>query len=167
MSQKKLFIGAVVASASLLGACSSEQAVERLAEAQTGGDVDIDLDSGDIRVETEDGVFETATSAELPDDFPEAVPTPQGSLATASRTEIDGAVTYTLSYQQPEQNTSEYYGDLSARLEAAGYTKAFESTTDGAVTAQFTDDTWIVMFFGSDNDGGSEFQYIVGPAAES
>ncbi|MGB0112273.1 MAG: hypothetical protein WBP59_03550 [Ilumatobacteraceae bacterium] len=171
MSQRTLFIGALAATASFLGACSSEEAAERLVEQQLAAegieDVEIDLDTGDVRIETEDGVFSTGSSADLPDDWPAGLPTPPGTLVNAARTEIDGAVTHTLAYRQPGEQTAAAYAALAAQLEGAGFTKSLESSTDGAVSAQFDDGTLLVTLFAGDNEGGTEFQYIVSPVVES
>lgn len=56
---------AVTVAITTLGACSSEDiaesVIERQLEAEGGGDVDLDLSDGEIRVETEDGSFEMTT----------------------------------------------------------------------------------------------------------
>lgn len=60
---------AVVAAVAVVAGCSSEDFAERIVENQIenqleregGGDVDIDLGSGEFRVETEDGVVEMVT----------------------------------------------------------------------------------------------------------
>jgi hypothetical protein len=79
---KRMAIG-FVALTLLLTACQSaaENITERIVEQADGvGDVDIDLDSGEIKVETDDGEI-TIGGGEVPDGF--AIPFPDGYQVTS------------------------------------------------------------------------------------
>jgi hypothetical protein len=83
---KRVAIG-FVALALLLTACQSaaenlaENLTEQIVEQADGvGDVDIDLDSGEINVETDDGAI-TIGGGEVPDGF--AIPFPEGYQVTS------------------------------------------------------------------------------------
>lgn len=65
MFQRRRILFAAVATSVVLAGCSgediAESVIERQLEAEGGGDVDLDLSDGEIRVETEDGTFEMTT----------------------------------------------------------------------------------------------------------
>ncbi len=82
----------LVAAALVVTACqsASEQLSEQLAEQVEGvTDVDIDIDTGQIKIETDDGSM-TIGGGELPDGF--AVPLPDGYKVTSVFTTDDGSV---------------------------------------------------------------------------
>lgn len=91
---KRMAIG-FVALALVLTACQSaaenlaENITEQLAEQVEGvGDVDIDLESGEIKLETEDGAI-TIGGGEMPDGF--AIPAPDGYKVTSVFTNDESA----------------------------------------------------------------------------
>lgn len=65
MYQRRRIVLVAVTASVVLAGCSgediAESVIERQLEAEGGGDVDLDLGDGDIRVETEDGTFEMTT----------------------------------------------------------------------------------------------------------
>lgn len=62
---------------------AADEIAEQLAESGSGvDDVEIDSDTGEVQIETEDGSI--STGSELPDDFPEDVPLPEGAEITSS-----------------------------------------------------------------------------------
>lgn len=94
---KTLTAGAATA-ALLMGAtgCSNpvEDLVEQAVEDASGGEIDIDSDSGTVEIETEDGSAQYGEGVELPSDFPSAVPLPGGALIAATVSEGTYALTY-------------------------------------------------------------------------
>jgi hypothetical protein len=149
-------------------ACSSDEAAERIIESQLGegADIEIDTDSGDIQIQTDEGSLSSTSSADLPDDFPADIPTPEGTLMNSSRIESDGNVVFTLLYNQAGAVTESVYAAYEASLNALGYETTFESVGGGAVTAQISDGTTLVTFNGGDIESGAEYQVIVAPVAE-
>ena len=91
---KRVAIG-MVALTLVLTACQSaaeniaENLVEQIAEQGEGvGDVDINLESGEINIETDEGAI-TIGGGDMPDDFP--IPAPNGYQVTSVFTNDDSA----------------------------------------------------------------------------
>jgi hypothetical protein len=158
--------------AGVLAGCSGEDITEAVLEnrieAAADGEVDIDLSEGaegEIRIETADGTFTAGSTTELPDDFPDAVPTPPGALVNVSRLEADGALSFTLTYETDDDVTPETWEAYRAELEAAGFTTEFEATDGSGVTAQLTDGTWSVLVTGSFAGDPAGYALVVAPVA--
>ncbi len=162
-----IIIIAAVLGGTLVG-CSGEDVTEAVLEnrieAAAGGEVDLDVSEDGIAIETEDGSFTATSGAELPDDFPDELPTPEGALVNVGRVEVDGAVSFTLTYEAAGDVAAETWEVYRAELEAAGFTVQFEATDGSGVTAQAVDDTWSVLFSGSSTDGLTTFGLVVAPA---
>jgi len=109
MKRIAMFLAVVALVATACGA-ATEGLTEQLIE-QSGGDdadVDVDLGSGRVSVETEDGSF-TVGGGEIPDGFP--VPFPDGGTVQSVFTS-DGAAAVSLAY--PRDRYDElvaYYAD--------------------------------------------------------
>jgi hypothetical protein len=148
-------------------ACSSEDAAERLVEAQLGdgADVEVDTDSGDIQIQTDEGSLSSSSSAELPADFPADIPTPDGELVNSSRLESDGNVGFTLFYNQSGDVTEAVYSAYEQVLNDLGFETTFETVGGGTAIAQITDGTTLVTFNGGDIETGAEYHVIVAPVA--
>lgn len=160
----------------------AEGLIENRIESEAGVDgVDIDLDSGEFRIETEDGTFEfdadgegnftvenddgTFTQealGEIPDNFPSDVPRPEGNVFNTLQQTINGEQSFGVFYLSPEFIT-DIYEPWKAEMLAAGYEVLFESLTADAVTTQFQNDTWQVTFSGSTFEGESTYQFNVAP----
>ncbi len=167
-AQRSVFI---VVTAAVLGGtlagCSGEDVTEAVLEnrieAAADGEVELDLSEGGIAVETEDGSFTATSGAELPDDFPDELPTPEGALVNVGRVEVDGAVSYTLTYEAAGDVAAATWEAYRAELEVAGFTVQFEATDGSGVMAQANDDTWSVVFSGSSADGLANLGLVVAP----
>ena len=98
----------------LLTACQSaaENITEQIVEQADGvGDVDIDLDSGEIKVETDDGAI-TIGGGEVPDGF--AIPYPDGYQVTSVFTN-DESQAVSLAYPGAEfDDIVSFYADWTA-----------------------------------------------------
>lgn len=126
-----------------VGACgggsddSSEAAdklAEKLAEAGSGDtDVDIDSESGQVDVSTPEGDLSFGSGSELPEDFPNDIPFPDGSKITSTLNSTDGDV-----------KTWSAMGTLA---------DADESTFDDIV-AMFKDNGWTSTMDSSGSSGG-------------
>lgn len=96
----------------LFGGCgeasdkAAETAAEKAIESQSGGDVDVDVDNGEVKVETEDGTYESdgdgnvrietedgtfTGGSGLPDDWPEDIPMPDGVEVVYGSSSPEGA----------------------------------------------------------------------------
>ncbi len=130
---------------------ATDEAVEQIAEANGGGDVDIDTDDGTFSIQTDDGsmtvddegnmVIESdegtmtfESGQELPEDFPD-VPLPSGlTIESTSRMDSgDGTVAYSVT-GKVDGDPAEVFDTVIGDLEAVGYESTFRSdaTTDGA-----------------------------------
>lgn len=119
----------------LLAGCNiGDRVQDRLTEEVLGraadGDVEIDRSDGSVRVETDEGTVSFGGSADLPDDFPEAMPVPDGievagSFATSSDSERQVSV---------QAQTQRSFDDLRAyfgtELPASGWEITGTNETD-------------------------------------
>lgn len=187
--------GAAVAAAVLvLGACSSEDIAEKVAEEAVeqqleadgqNGDVDIDIDDGNVTIQGEDGEIQfdvdeengltvvstpdgqtIVGSGELPDDFPADVPVPDG-LTVLSGTMMDSPDGQVFivngSVGGDFSSATESY---AAALEAAGFEQqSMTESTDGTFFA-FVSDAWNVSggIFPSSSGEGSDVGINIVPA---
>ena len=167
--RRRLLIASIVcavgATACGGGEAFTEEVLERQLESEGVDGVDIDLDSGEIRVETEDGTFELdsdgeggftletedgtfvqGAAAEIPDGFPGDVPLPDGTVVGSF---TDGrSYGLTLESSRP---IAEVAGEWQAAMEAAGYEVLLESLDDGFATVQVENSAWRVAFTGGDD----------------
>lgn len=182
---------AITAAAALaIGACSTEDVAERVAEeaieqqveGEGGGDVDIDLGDGGVRIEGEDGAVEMSfgedgvsvistpegefrTGTELPDDFPSGVPLPDGMtiISAASMASPDGT-TYVVN-GSVDRGVSEANDGYADALAAAGFEQLAMTETPDGTFFTFGDDEWDVAGGFSVADGGAAFGINVMPKA--
>ena len=187
---------AVTASAVLLlGACSSEDIAEKVAEEAVeqqleaegqGGDVDIDIDDGNVSIQGEDGEIQfnvdeengetvistpegqtVIGSGELPDEFPSEIPLPDGAtIDSASSVSADDGLAFFISGSIDGEfgaATDAY----KAALESAGFEQqTMTDSTDGTFFG-FVSSAWNVSggIYPDAADGeGSQFGINVFPA---
>ncbi|MFC1686991.1 hypothetical protein ACFL0L_00220 [Patescibacteria group bacterium] len=114
---KKLFIlpilvlGVVL----VLSGCTKtvENKVEDSIEDSTGGQADVDLDDGSIRVETDDGTFEAGDDVSLPSGFPSDVHVYDGTITAASTTGDDFFVVSVQTSDSPSTVKNKYETELA------------------------------------------------------
>lgn len=172
---------ALVAGAAACGGSSDEDAAdqaadelaEQLAESGSGGeaDVDIDSESGQVDVQTEDGDMSFGEGTELPDDFPSDIPLPADyELTSAMSTSTSGSEGWTIGGNLPNADGATF-DDLVAEFTDAGWTETSKTTseTEGgtASTAMFDNGTWQVLFSTQIGIEGlpDSFSYVVTAAA--
>ena len=195
-ARRRLVSGAAVAAAAalVLGACSSEDLAEKVAEEAVeqqleadgqSGDVDIDIDDGNVTIQGEDGEIQfdvdeengltvvstpdgqtIVGSGELPADFPAEVPVPDG-LTILSGTSMDsGDGQVFIINGTVGGGFSDATGSYAAALEAAGFEQqSMTESTDGTFFA-FVSGTWNVSggIFPSSSGDGSDVGINVVPA---
>lgn len=130
---------AVVALVATACGAATEELTEQLIEQSGGGnaDVDVDLDSGQVNVQTEDGSFSVG-GGEIPDGFP--VPFPDGGKVQSVFTS-DGAAAVSLAY--PRDRYDElvaYYEDWVAGQGGEWSTSSF--TNDDGSGGQMRGHSW-------------------------
>ena len=143
----KRLVPVVLGFALILAACqsTSETIAEQLAEEVEGVDnVEIDPDSGQVKIETDDGSV-TIGGGELPDDFP--VPLPDGYQVT-SVFSAEGSSAVSVAY--PDGNFDEIvaFFDNWTSGQSAAWTKSTSSVSGGEGTIDSAN--WI-------EDEGSSF----------
>lgn len=102
-----------------LGDKAANEAVDKVLEESSGGDVDIDSEDGSVTVEDEDGRTTVGTS-KLPEEFPADVPLPSEEFEVISSTVQGDALGAMLSLSSSADVTA-LADRLSAELETAGY----------------------------------------------
>jgi hypothetical protein len=157
---------------------SANTAADELAEqiAESGGgkdtDVDIDSESGQIDVTTEDGEMSFGDQTELPGDFPvDDVPLPDGAQLTSAMSSGSGdSAGWTVIGDLPDA-TDSTYDELVALFTGAGWTTTSDSSsaTGGgtASTAMLDNGTWQVVLSVQVGVEGTpdSFSYLVTPVA--
>jgi hypothetical protein len=152
---------------------AADELAEQLAESGSGGeaDVDIDSESGQVDVQTEDGDMSFGEGTELPDDFPSDIPLPADyELTSAMSTSTSGSEGWTIGGNLPNADGATF-DDLVAEFTSAGWTEMSKTTseTEGgtASTAMFDNGTWQVLFSTQIGIEGlpDSFSYVVTAAA--
>ena len=96
---------------------ATEQAIEQAAEQAGGGNVDLDLDSGTVTVEGEDGNMAIGSDLALPDTWPADVPAYDGGSLVSVMDSGNGST----GTWQVEGSVKEVADGYRATLEGAGY----------------------------------------------
>lgn len=142
-----------------------EEAVERQIEAESGGDVEIDIDEGgsEVSIRTEDGDASFSSGGERPEDWPDFLDDPEGF-------EVVGAVVIDEGGTKNMSLTLEGSGDIEAAVahyegilaDWAVLTETDMSDSSGrTLYRQFEQGTRQVSVFASDYDGASSLQVNV------
>jgi hypothetical protein len=146
-----VLLGTALAGALLTGCGqAAEELVEQGIEQETGGDVE--LDDGNVRVDDGQGnEFSVGGEVELPDSWPQAVPTPDGTLILAGSS--DGGANQTASWQTSGSAASATaaYG---AALTAAGFTQTQQVDLGAGLTTLYSGNGFEVSVVATGN--GSE-----------
>ena len=95
---------------------AGDELAEQLAEAGAGvDDVEIDSESGEVDIETEDG--SVSIGSDLPDDFPEDIPLPEDyELISSMGGSSDGEQGWTISGTLPDADEDTFDGLHRRRL---------------------------------------------------
>lgn len=114
-----------------------EQAAERAAKAESGDDVDVEIDDdgGTINVNGEDGTNIDIGGGELPDGFPDEFPLPEGEVTAAMRSGDDDT-SYSVLVATGFADVAEAAAALESDLEANDWTITETVSTDGADVGQ-------------------------------
>lgn len=151
---------------------AGDELAEQLAEAGAGvDDVEIDSESGEVDIETEDG--SVSIGSDLPDDFPEDIPLPEDyELISSMGGSSDGEQGWTISGTLPDADEDTFDGLLAAFTDA-GFEVTNEMTGESSngqsSTATLDDGTWSVLLSVQVGVDGADdsFNYIVGTSTGS
>lgn len=141
---------------------ASEKAAEKILESAGGEDVDIDIDqdSGKATFRDADGSTFSIGGGDLPEDWPEEVPLPDGFTLEGSFSGVDdGQANFTVSGTLSGDPT-EHFGALVDAFENDGWTEQHRSTTDASgssmSSATYVNDTWTVTVLLTADDGDGD-----------
>lgn len=133
------------------GACA-ERAVEEAIEAETGGEADVDADSGTVTLRGEAGEVTFAGSEdgiELPEDFPAAIPIYPDALAIQYVSTADG-VQAGFQVDAPVGDVRDWYAE---QLEEKGWEIQMNAATpDGGMLAAELEGESLSLMLGSDEN---------------
>jgi hypothetical protein len=136
---RKLLAAGMAASLVFVGsACGkvAEKATEKAIESQSGGDVDLDTDSGAVKYTDGDGnstnVDVNGSGADLPEDWPADLAPPDAVRLTIANTQADGSMT---AIGEADGTIDDYLDGLKSQVEAAGY----EIDGDSSIAVDATD----------------------------
>lgn len=99
---------------------AGDKIVEKAIESDSNGqDVEVDSSDGQVKVETEDGDFTYGVGVDLPEEFPDDVPLPQGDYSVTSAITSGNNVMVTLSLEDIDFDAEKAH--LESGFESAGY----------------------------------------------
>lgn len=160
----RLLLAASLIAASVAGACSGGGDDGTPAVNGGGANVSVDADSGDLRVETEDGSFSIGTD-ELPEGWPEDIPLPPGhriSSAMRSGGAQDASFSVGGTFEGPPRAAFE---EVVATFVANGWDEVQSGSNEvegsPSASATFDDGTWTAVISMTSTDAGSTFAYTV------
>ncbi|HWJ68235.1 MAG TPA: hypothetical protein VNT31_16295 [Nocardioides sp.] len=137
---------------------AAEEAAEQAIEENGGGDVDIDVDDGEVKVENSDGSV-VIGGGDLPEDFPkDAVPV-VGEVQYANSTTTPDGRGWTVSTTaggSPEDALAE----ARSALEDAGFSEQ-GGGLGGAHVAMQSDEYAVVLTAADTGSGGTGLVYVV------
>ena len=146
---RALVASAIVLSALAFTACSPESVVKTV----TGGQVDVDSDSGKVKV---GDTTVDVSGQSLPDGFPSDIPLPDAPILSAATVDGSFFVNYTI-------DGVSVVKDIQEKMLSAGYTSEGDFTYDGGGTAQYSKGSVLAGLIWGTNDGSLTLSYTVGP----
>lgn len=99
----------------VLSGCTktAENKIEDSIEDSTGGQADVDLDDGNIMINTNEGTFEAGDNVSLPSGFPSDVYVYDGTITASTTTSDDMYVVSIQTSDSPEQVKDTYETELA------------------------------------------------------
>lgn len=101
----------------------------------------VDSEDGSFTAESEDGSFSSSTGSELPEDWPDEVPTPDGLTIQSSTETTDGSTTGIVLIGRADPG---FLDDYAGALESAGFELESEFSADATSQRSYTSATWNV-----------------------
>lgn len=129
---------------------ASEKAAEKIIEKQTGGKADVDVDKGNVKIETEEGKMEAGENIKLPSDFPKDIYVIEGTIKAAIYDQARGGQTISI---ETDKSMDEVYSLYQEKLKSDGWkitgTMAYGDVS--SVVAEKDNRTASVIISKSDN----------------
>jgi hypothetical protein len=136
-----------------------EKMVEKAIESQSGGNVDVDTNSGTMNFKSDDGNTQVSTGGEvdLPDGFPEElIIAGDAKVIIASSADKTMSVAY-----QTDGDQSELFADYKTKLIDQGWAKEFEMDAGTGKVVNFKKGTQRASITISENSNKDEKQTMV------
>ena len=111
---------------------------------ETTGNIDIDADGGEFSIEGEDGDIQFGSGSEIPDEWPDDIPQPDGVTVQSAATFSEGDETSIILTGTADDDPDEWTAAYGSQLEDAGFTQDSNFSSSGAVAASYTDESWNV-----------------------
>ena len=128
-----------------------EKVAEKVIENSSGGKANVDVNSGNVKVETDQGKFETGDNVKLPSDFPKDIYVVEGSVKAAITDQSSGSFTVSIETDKSVSDVATLYQDkLKADSWKITGTMNFGETS--SVVAEKDDRTVSVMASKSGSD---------------
>lgn len=152
----------VLSCGALVSGCGADDAIaERVAEealeGAASGDADVDIDDGEVKIETDEGTV--SFGDDLPDGFPlEEVPLVEGDVVAGSGITGEGWTVGML----VDGSREDSYAQAKERLNDAGFKAAgSEITTEGMSSYTAENDSYQVNVVVMSGDEGTNVNYTV------
>lgn len=114
---------------------TGEKAAEKILEKQMGGQANVDIDNGNVKVKSERGNIETGDNVKVPADFPSDVYVIDGKIITAISSPADKTFTISIDTDtSPEEASSVYQEKFKADGWKITGTMSYEGSS--SVTAE-------------------------------
>jgi len=97
---------------------ATEKTAEKIIEEQSGGNANVDINEGNVKIESEQGKVEIGENAELPADFPEDVYVIDGKIVMANSDKVSGSLSVSLETDKSTEEASSIYQE---KLKAEGW----------------------------------------------
>ncbi len=110
-----------------------------------------DTETGEVKIESEDGSFSSGATTELPDEWPADVPEPDGlAITSASVIGSDTEQAINVTGTIDGDGFVESYG---AALESAGFNEDSTFESDGTISNTYSNDNWTVGVVSTGSEG--------------
>ena len=161
MLSRLLVAGAVlVGGVALLAGCgrkAEEKVAEKMIERASGGQADVDIQSGKVRIKTKDGEAEfTAEGSTWPGDLPGEVPKfEKGKLTGTNRVSQGDTESWILVFEDVERK---HFGEFIGELKSAGWKIMMTTSSEDAEIVQAVRDDLTLMTTYDGGDRGASIQ---------
>lgn len=127
---------------------AGEKAAEKIIEDRIGGQANVDIDDGNVKIETKDGNFETGKNIKLPSDFPRDVYVIEDNLTSAMSNQADGGFTISL---ETDKNVEEVSSIYQNKLKGEGWKITGTMNYEDSSSVIAEKDDRVVSVFASKN----------------
>lgn len=97
---------------------ASEKAAEKIIEKQTGGKANVDINKGNVKVETKEGKMEAGENVKLPSDFPKDIYVIEGTIKAAISDQAREGQTISI---ETDKSMDEVYSLYQEKLKSDGW----------------------------------------------